>query len=127
MRDALAVPDDSARVFININERNKSVERAKPHDIHVHVPIKDIMHGPEEKTGLCLSLWSAAAWVEYAIKCGRTPFVYCHGGRSRAPAVVVTWLVRYRGYSVHDAVSAVTSLHPRTKIRDDFLEAINAK
>jgi protein-tyrosine phosphatase len=62
--------------------------------------------------------------VNDAIEAGKTVYVHCKNGHGRSPSVVAAYLVRFKGYSVADAVKLIEEKRPESHIEEIQKEAL---
>ena len=58
--------------------------------------------------GMEEAMRDASAQMDLAATAGKRVFVHCNGGQSRSPTLIIAWLMRSHGMSLHDAVRVTT-------------------
>jgi protein-tyrosine phosphatase len=62
--------------------------------------------------------------INDGIEAGKTVYVHCKNGHGRSPSVVVAYLIRFKGYTVADAVSLIEEKRPESHIEEIQKEAL---
>ena len=87
---------------------------------HIVLHLKDNNSG-----GLLEVLEEVVARVEEVVEGGAGVLVHCQAGLSRSPAVVVAYLVRWRGMGVEEALALVREGRPRARPRETLMEELH--
>ena len=62
--------------------------------------------------------------VNDAIEAGKIVYVHCKNGHGRSPSVVAAYLIRFKGYSVADAIGLIEEKRPESHIEETQKEAL---
>eukprot|EP00929_Paragymnodinium_shiwhaense_P054508 TRINITY_DN27321_c0_g1_i2.p1 TRINITY_DN27321_c0_g1~~TRINITY_DN27321_c0_g1_i2.p1 ORF type:complete len:302 (-),score=19.25 TRINITY_DN27321_c0_g1_i2:461-1321(-) len=91
--------------------------------IHAYLPLfDDLVFGRDHASDL---LREGAGFIHTAldVEAGRV-YVHCEKGCSRSPAVVVQYLVEYRGFSLEEAAALLKSRRCRASPNGGFIDAL---
>jgi hypothetical protein len=86
---------------------------------HAHHPIKDSPPAPSLDW-----LRDAVKWVETQRKAGRTTFIHCQAGVSRAAMVTAAYLMHDRGWGRDRALKYIREKRPKVAPNPAFLELL---
>ena len=90
-----------------------------PHITYIFVPALDL---PDEKIEAMLN--SALPIMEAVICGGGCLYVHCNAGVSRAPTVVMAFLIVHKGYSFNDALAWVKHQRPSANPNPGFIRQL---
>lgn len=62
--------------------------------------------------------------INDAIEAGKIVYVHCKNGHGRSPSVVAAYLVRFKGYTVADAIGLIEEKRPESHIEEIQKEAL---
>src|SRR4030042_2579147 len=65
-----------------------------------------------------LQLEIGSQLIDSAVTQGKKVYVHCKNGHGRSPSLVAAYLVRYKGFSVEEALNSIKEKRPETHIED---------
>jgi len=94
------------------------------HPEHVQYLVVDVLDGPQEPIGAHFE--RVNAWVHAARTSGGCVLVHCHGGVSRAAALVLAYLMKSEGLGYEMALARLRSARPVVQPNPGFVQQLLA-
>ena len=87
---------------------------------HVRLHVRD-----DNQDSLLQHLHDVVKLIEQHVTDGDGVLVHCQAGVSRSPAVVMGYLIRYRGSTVEEALATVRRVRPRARPREKLMDELH--
>jgi protein-tyrosine phosphatase len=69
---------------------------------------------------------AAADKIDYYITLGKRVYVHCVHGKSRSPAIIIYYLMKYKNFTYDQAFEKILSIRPIISMNNNFVrELIN--
>lgn len=89
-----------------------------------HIDVKDD-GSPAQKNKLQLVLDKTVDELHHNIESGNTCFVHCLYGISRSSTIVAAYLIKYKKFTVPNAIGYISSLRPQVSPKFNFMMLLN--